>query len=127
VRHAVEQYLEAKVGDGRDIRDARGRFNAHVLPTLGDIECAKLTADQIRKWHRALTKAEPQRRANDGDVRARQVSANRVWTLLKAALSYAFHHEKIDSDVERRKVKSFKGVEASRSRDLSMAEARGPL
>jgi integrase len=124
VRKAVEQYLAAKADDGRDIQDARGRFNAHVLPTLGDVECARLTADQIRRWHRALAKATPRRRAGNGDVRARQASANRVWTLLKAALNLGFHHEKIASDAEWRKVKSFKGVEASRSRYLSMTEAR---
>ena len=70
---------------------------------LGDELVDKLTADQIRDWHRDLSRSLPmipkkktgiRTREIDFDdpdqVRKRQVSANRCMTLLKAALNRAF-------------------------------------
>src|SRR5262249_39511116 len=105
VKQAVELYLEAKEADGRDIVDARCRAVAHIYPTLGARQCADLTSEQIRKWHRALAKSPPRARTKpggaqryrnfDGDdpeaVRRRQATANRVLTVLKAALNHAFN------------------------------------
>jgi integrase len=47
-----------------------------------------------------------------------------VLTILKAALNHAFHDAKIASDSAWRKVKAFRGVESSRLRYLSVAEAQ---
>jgi integrase len=137
IKEAVESYLESKEADGRDVVDSRCRANAHIYLTLGDIECAKLTTDAIRKWHRALAKALPrtrtkpgklqQYRAFNGDkdaVRRRQASANRVLTILKAALNHAFNDGKVASDAAWRKVKRFKGVDAARLRYLTVPEAK---
>jgi integrase len=133
VGHAIADYLDAKRADGRDIGDSRSRANAHILPALGDEECAELTAEQLRKWHRALANAAPRRRTRPGEAqqygdkgekRRRQASANRVLTILKAALNHAFADGKIAADTEWRKAKPFRGVEASRLRYLSLAEAK---
>jgi hypothetical protein len=40
--------------------------------------------------------------------RRRQASANRVFTILKAALNHAFHDGKVPSDIAWRTVKPFK-------------------
>jgi integrase len=132
VRDAVAEYLAAKAADGRDISDAKSRFDAHVLSALGAVDCASLTTEQIRKWHRGLANAAPRRRTKPGskqqfgekgDLRGRQASANRVFTLLKAALNHAFHDGKIESDRAWRRVRPFKGVETSRVDYLTLAEA----
>src|SRR5262245_43975864 len=47
VRDAVEAYLNY-LGDRTSAYDGRIRFEKHVLPALGDIPLAELTADQIR-------------------------------------------------------------------------------
>jgi integrase len=133
VADAIADYLDARAADGRDISDSRSRANAHILPSLGEKEAAALTAEQLRKWHRALANAAPRRRTRPGDAqqfgergerRRRQASANRVLTILKAALNHAFHDGKIAADVEWRKAKPFRGVEASRLRYLSLGEAK---
>ena len=137
VRQAVDSYLKSKEADGRDVVDSRCRAEAHILPPLGDIECAKLTKDKIQDWHRSLAKAAPRMRTKPGKdqqfrkfsgdkdaVRRRQASANRVMTILKAALNQAFENGKVPSDTAWRKVKRFKGVDTARLRYLTMAEAK---
>jgi integrase len=134
VADAIADYLEAKHSDGRDISDSRSRANAHILPALGDTEAAALTAEQLRKWHRALANAAPRRRTSAGEAqqygdkgdgkRRRWASANRVLTILKAALNHAFADGKIAADTEWRRAKPFRGVSAARLRYLSLAEAK---
>src|SRR5271170_1871499 len=55
-------------------------------------------------------------------VRARRSTANRVLTILKAALNHAFHEGRIGSDEAWRKVKPFREVDAPVVRFLTAAE-----
>ena len=57
-------------------------------------------------------------------VRRRRSSANRVLTILKAALNHAFHNGHVSSDDEWRQVKPNRGADAARVRYLSDNEAR---
>ena len=62
---------------------------------------------------------------DDEDARrARKASANRILTMLKAALNRAFNAGRISSDNAWRKVKPFKRVDEAVVRYLSGAEAR---
>jgi integrase len=137
VKQAVESYLKSKEADGRDVVDSRCRASAHILPSLGDLECAKLTMEKIQGWHRSLAKAAPRTRTKPGKaqqfrkfsgdkdaVRRRQASANRVMTILKAALNHAFKHGKIASDTAWRKVTRFRGVDTARLSYLTLDEAK---
>jgi integrase len=134
VADAVTDYLAAKKADGRDIADARTRANLHILPELGDRDCTSLTTMQLRHWHRALANSPPRRRAKLGEEnfgphdksnqRRRQASANRVLTILKAALNHAFIDGKVAADGAWRKVKPFKNVDRARLRYLDIAEAQ---
>jgi integrase len=138
VQAAVEVYLEFLESNRKSAVDARHRARAHIYPILGNVEAASLTTDMLRKWHAGLAKALPRARTkpgkaqqhrafngDDGDsVRRRRSSANRVMTILKAALNHAFHVGKVASDAAWRKVKPFKAVDAARVRYLSVEEAR---
>jgi integrase len=65
------------------------------------------------------------RRINGEDARrARRASANRTWTILRAALNHSFTEGKINSDSAWRKVKPFKKVDVARIRYLTIAEAQ---
>ena len=136
VQAAVESYLEFLETNRKSAVDARHRARAHIYPTLGNVEVASLSTDLLRKWLGGLAKALPrvrtkpgkaqQHREFDGSeeaVRRRRSSANRVLTILKAALNHAFHDGKAASDVAWRKVKPFKGADAARVRYLSIVEA----
>jgi integrase len=136
VRAAVEMYLQVLESHGKSAVDARHRAQAHIYPVLGTIEVATLSTDLLRKWHAGLTKAlrrtrtkpgrPQQHREFDGSeeaMRRRKSSANRVLTILKAALNHAFRDGKTPVDSAWRKVKPFKDVDAARVRYLSIVEA----
>jgi integrase len=137
VRAALESYLQILGSHGKSATDTRHRAAAHIYPTLGNIEVATLSTDLLRKWHAGLAKALPRARTKPGKpqqhrqfdhtedaVRRRRSSANRVLTILKAALNHAFRDSKTPSDTAWRKVAPFKGVDAARVRYLSIAEAQ---
>jgi integrase len=137
VRAALEQYLEWMESNRRSAYDARRRAEAFIYPKLGDIECSALTADMLHKWHVGLAKALPrartapgkaqQHRTFNGDdeaIRRRRASANRVLTILKAALNRAWRAGKISSDSEWRRVEPFEAVDAARIRYLTVAESK---
>lgn len=137
VKAATEQYLEKLASEGKPVYDTRRRVEAFIYPKLGDIECNALTADMLRKWKVGVAE-EPARlrtakgkvqqyRALNGDdeaPRRRQASANRVLTILKAALNLAWREKKVPSDAEWRRVEPFKKVAAARIRYLTVAEGK---
>ena len=113
------------------------RPTARILPDLGAIEVSRLTTKRIRDWHSGLaksaklvrTKATAKKRAtraidaDDADaLRARRSTANRVLTILKAALNNAYGEEKAASDEAWRKVKPFAEVDAPVVRFLTTPE-----
>jgi integrase len=139
VADAMDAYLRFLGDDGRSkntVRDAKYRDQAFIRPKLGDSEVTALTAGRLRQWRDDLVqtparvrtkKGSAQRHrktANEDAQRARRSSANRIWALLRAALNHAFHDGKVPSDLEWRKVKPFKKVDAARVRYLTIAEAK---
>ncbi len=114
---------------------ARYTNNAHIKPELGDIEVAKLTPKRLREWHEKLAmtparvrpgRGKPQTyREAPADVdgrRARQATANRILTVLKAGLTRAYHDELVASDEAWRRVKPFRAVNAAKVRYLTEDE-----
>ena len=139
VADAMDAYLRFLGDDGRGantIRDARYRDQALIRPKLGNSEVAALTTEKLRRWRDDLVQTPARIRTKKGSAqkhrktadeesqRARRSSANRVWSLLRAALNHAFHDGKVPSDLEWRKVKPFKKVDAARVRYLTIAEAK---
>lgn len=137
VREAMDAYMADYLArGGKAERDMRTTIAAHILPALGDKKVADLTLATIRAWHHRLAAAPARlrsgkkakqaniRKAEDADQRrARRSSANRILTVLKAALSLAYREGRVPSDDAWRRVAPFKHVEAPRIRYLSDAEA----
>ncbi len=135
----MDDYFQFLENDGRGthtIRDARYRDKALIRPKLGEVEVAALTAPKLRRWRDGLVSTAPRLRTRKGETqkyrgiasedaqRARRSSANRTWTVLRAALNHAFHNDEVPSDLAWRKVKPFKKVDAARLRYLTIAEAK---
>ena len=112
---------------------------ARIIPALGHIEVEKLTAKRINDWLGEL--AESARRVRTAktsatqairdfdredseEIRRRRSTANRVLTILKASLNYAFVEGRATSDLAWRRVRPFRGVDAARIRFLTTDEAR---
>jgi len=139
VADVIAAYFAYLDRDGRSpasIQGARFRAEAHILPRLGHLKTARLTPDLIRHWLDSVAKMPPRLRTRSGEPqrfarvdhddgpRARRASANRIWTILRAALNHAFADGKIESDAAWRRVKPFKSVEVARARYLTVAEAK---
>jgi integrase len=137
VKDVIEAYLEFLEANRKTAKDARYRAEALILPKLGDVEVEALTTDMLRKWHAAMAKMPPRVRtkpgraqqygAFNGDdeaVRRRRKSANRVLTVLKAALNRAWRDGKVPSDAAWRRVEPFAAVDAARVRYLTIPEAK---
>jgi integrase len=136
VADAIAEYLkDFERRGGRSVYHTRRSAETHILPALGTALVAKLTARKIEDWHRdlaekpALARTKPGRKPNhrkadksaDG-VRKRRATANRILTVLKAALNHAWKAGHVASDDAWRRVKPFRAVETARVRYLSEAE-----
>ena len=121
VAAALDSYFERLGHEGsKSLADAKGRAALHILPQLGSIAVADLTRDRLSKWLTALA-------GNAGDdeaIRGRRASANRVLTILRAALNQAFRDGKVATDVPWRTVKPFREVDAPRLRYFTKDEVR---
>jgi integrase len=136
VKQAVDKYIAFKRSTGASVQDVVGRGAVHILPVLGDRVVSELTAEQLRRWLAAMAAGPAHKRpkANvpqyreeaegDEEVRRRRSSANRVLTILKAVLNFAYDEGYVASrDAWSRKLKPFPGVSAARVRFLSVGEA----
>ena len=119
---AIAYYLKDK-----STADAEYRARAFILPELGEIRLADLTTEKIREWHRDIARQAPRVRTKDGEKqkhrktanddepkRRHKSSANRILTILKAALNHCWSDGKISFNDAWRRVKPFKGVDAAR-------------
>jgi integrase len=139
VGDALDDYFRFLESDGRSahsIRDGQYRADALIRPDLGTVKLATLTSERLRHWRDGLARQPARLRTRNGDKqkyrdggvdsdgrRARRASANRTWTILRAALNHTFVEGKVESDTAWRKVKPYKAVDAARIRYLTVAEA----
>lgn len=132
VDQALEDYLDAFGGRSKD--KTRWVADRYIRAPLGHYQVRQLTTEMISRFHRELAEtpagyrwrkdgSRKLRPASDSDARTRKASANRVLTVLKAALNHAFNHGRAASDLAWRRVKPFAKVDAPRIRYLDPSEA----
>ena len=124
----MEDYFKHRLSRGaKQIPKDRSVANVRIIPTLGEIDVAKLSTRRIRDWHTSLATSSKLGRKGKADkihkpvltgvdedsVRARRATANRTLTVLKAALNHAYREGRIVSDDEWRKVKPFREADAA--------------
>ena len=132
VGDALDDYLEAFTGRSKD--KTRWVADRYIRPSLAHFQVRQLTTDVICQFHRELADSpagyswrkdggRKLRPASESDARTRKASANRVLTVLKAALNRAFNRGRVASDLAWRRVKPFAKVDAPRIRYLHSSEA----
>lgn len=139
VRKAMEAYFAERERRGsKSVDKDRLAAELRILPPLGEIEISKLSTKRLRDWQLEMAKAPKLARAGEGAeregkaidakdpevVRARRATANRILTILRAALNHAFQEGRVSSDEAWRKVKPFREADAAVVRYLSDDEAR---
>ena len=116
----------------------RSHARAHIIPALGNVPVADLTAKRLQRWLHDLARKDLRIRTLAGEkqkyrtvdtddteaVRRRRCSANRAWTTLRAALTHVWKEGLTPSDTAWRRVKTFRNVDSARARFLSIAESQ---
>ena len=124
VKQAMENYLKALEARSAHAKEARQRAEKHITPVLGRYRVDRLTKRQIEDWLAGMVRHAD--KDDPDDKRRSQDTANRVLTILKAALNDAWSDDSnhIPSDNAWRKVKPFKNAGASRVDHFDSAQIR---
>lgn len=135
VADALDDYMAQFEGKSRAA--TLSRVNAILKPELGHLRVARLSEGELRKWLKARADAparlrtgkhaaQPNVRTVDTDDarRRRRSTANRDFTVLKAALNLAFREGRAAKDDAWRKVKPFRSFDGAKLRYLTDAEAQ---
>jgi integrase len=137
VADAMADYLKAyERRGGKAVYATRHTAETHILPALGTVSVSKLTAKKLEDWHHGLAEKPARARTKRGKkqnyrksdggpeaIRRRRATANRILTVLKAALNHAWKAGHVATDDAWRRVKPFKAVETARVRYLNEAES----
>lgn len=119
----------------RNVIELHKRALPLIYEPLGETKCDQLTSKKLRAWQQQMIDTATSKRLKRGAssknvygedaIRQMQASANRVFTILRAALNHAFKNGEIASNVEwsKDKVPLFENVDAPRDRNLKVEEA----
>jgi integrase len=140
--YSVGQALDDYVADytrrgGKALERLVWTIKAHIKPELGDLLVEKLTRRRLETWHAALAESPRRLRTKPGrrqkhrepdktpeGVRRRRSTANRILTIVKAALSLAVHNHRADTPERWQAVKPFRETDSPKIRYLSDGESQ---
>jgi integrase len=139
VHLAAEDYLKSL--EDRDAPDHEGAtydFFRNILPSLGEIEVAKLTRERLNAWRAKLAsrprlskkkykegeKPDPPKVMTEEEKRRRKSSTNRSIRRLVAALNYALETGKVNCNPMNWKIAPFENADVARATYLTEAEQR---
>ena len=133
-RYSVEQcvadyfqHRRAKDRSAGPLMIDEGRVKPFV-ERFGTTQVTALTTSDLQVWRdRMVTQPSADLAVGDAErrriVRASQATANRTWTVCRAALNHAFRGGRVDFDLAWRRIQPFQDVDEPRRRFLSVAEA----
>jgi hypothetical protein len=134
VAEATTKYLEWFKSHRKSYLRKLQAVNTDIIPALGDKLISKLTPQVIRQWHESLITEPPRLRSTSvkrnyaefmptpESIRKCKATANRILTVLKAALNHAWRDGCVASDEAWRKVKPFHNVNLPKIRYLELQE-----
>lgn len=131
VSNAIDAYIKVLEAKSAHSKETKQRADLHIIPTLGTVRVDRLTKSQIEEWLAGMVRGnpDPEKPGDLGDPetkRRSQDSANRILTILKAALNLAFADDAnaIATDAAWRRVKPFKNVGGSRADHFDADQVR---
>ena len=123
VAAAMAAYFERLEHEGsKSLADAKRPDAASYPARARRLPVADLTRDMLSKWLTGMAAKGADGHSGQDAIRANRASANRVLTILRAALNQAFRDGKAASDIPWRTVKPFRGVDAPRLRYFTKDE-----
>jgi integrase len=138
VDDALDDYLaDYKRRSGKATYRVERSSAAWIKPEFGAVPLARLSKARVTAWHHRIADTPPRLRTRAGapqkhriadtspeTTRQRRSAANRVLTILKAALNHAYREGRCGSDDAWRMVRPFREADAARLHYLSDDEAR---
>jgi integrase len=132
VADAIADYLAYLRAERATAHDTGTRARVWILPKLGARRIAELTKSDIETWLRWVASQPAKIRGGHQKApptevesqRARKATANRTFTVLRAALNKAFNDGRVDDDRAWRRVKPFRNVNAARPGFLTVEECK---
>lgn len=112
VQNAVDAYVShLRVEKSATVaEDTKQRLKKNLTDKLRDTELTKLKTVNLKQWRDDLVRVSD----DPEDIRRSKSGANRVLSMVKAALNLAFYNGQVASDREWRRVKPFKGADEAR-------------
>jgi integrase len=98
----------------------KAKAEASIVPKFGTSDANTLTSGELRRWRDGLVSNNTDREIQ----RRQQATANRTWTIFRAALNMAYTDGNVTLAEAWRKIKPFPNVDRARTRSLSAAEAK---
>lgn len=130
VNDVMDYYMKQQRSMSRSATTTQYVINKHIKENIGTKRLTRLTADTIRDWRDELIipskKSSKKMISSDSPRekrRKRQATANRVLTILKAALNYAERMGKYRGETPWKLVEPFKNVAATEHPYLTRDEA----
>jgi len=126
VNDVMDYYMKQQRSESRSAVTTQYAIDKHITPTIGTKRLSRLTADSIRDWRNSLAASKKKKKSSDSAREQRrkcQASANRVLTILKAALNYAERMGKYRGETPWKLVEPFKKVDATEHPYLTRDEA----
>jgi integrase len=123
VRDALARYFVAFAARSKHAKIMEQWANLRIIPKLGNHRVDRLSKTQIEAWLAGLVRDDP----DDPDAKRRsQGTANRILSILKAALNEAFadDHNGLPSDTAWRRVKPYRNVGGVRQEHFESAQVR---
>jgi len=129
VNDIMDYYMKQQRAEARSSATTQYAVDRHIIPKLGSRKVSRLTVETITDWRNDLAATPTQRPRTNKLIdspreqkRKRQGSANRVLTILKAALNYAERTGKYQGPTPWKLVKPFRSVDATEHPYLSRDE-----
>ncbi len=130
VQQAVTDYFthrRARSRSAESVTIDAGKVKPFV-EKFADVQVSDLSTSALQAWRDRLVSRPPadpevsEGRRRDR-LRASQGTANRIWSICRAALNHAFRTGRVDADLAWRRIQPFQDVDEARKRFLSVAEA----
>jgi integrase len=138
IGQALDDYVtDYKRRGGKALDRLEWTIKAHIKPELGEILVERVSRRRLEAWHATLAESPRRLRTTPGKrqkhrevdntpegIRRRRSTANRILTILKAALSLAVHNHRAEAPERWQMAKPFRETDAPKIRYLSDAESQ---
>lgn len=138
VGDALDDYLkDYERRGGKGLAKTKHSIERHIRPAFGSIVVDRLSHDRIESWHHQLATTAPLVRTRKGRpqrfrefdrgkeaLRRRRSTANRLLTIIKAALNHAYHRRRVAGAQAWQTVKPFRGADSVKVRYLTDDETK---